>query len=246
MERNRIYLGDAYELIRQLPDASVDLIVTDPPYKIDGLSIRAHGILRESSHEKELVEANLGEGIDLSILDEFMRVMRNPNVYIWCNKEQLYDYMTYFCRERGCNFEVIVWAKNNAAPFLNGHYLKDKEYCLYFWKGVTVNPTYGTGKTFYYSGINVQDKMRYGHPTIKPEYIIRNLIENSSSEGQLVLDPFVGSGTTCAAAKKIGRDYIGFEINEKYWAAATDRLSMVGRKSHGGKLMEGKLLDVEQ
>ena len=131
MELNKIYLGDAYKLIKEIPDKSIDLIVTDPPYEIKGLQEKPHGILArkgKSNHEKEIFENGLGQGIDLSILNDFVRVMKKINIYIWCNKEQLYDYLTYFVKERKCNWEMIIWAKDNPPPFVCGHYLKDKEY----------------------------------------------------------------------------------------------------------------------
>lgn len=181
MKLNEIYLGDAYKLIKEVPDKSIDLIVTDPPYQIDGLHIGT-GILknRKHTHVNEMMETNLGNGIDLSILDDLVRVMKKINIYLWCNKEQIYDYITYFVKERKCKFEIIVWAKPNPAPFLNGHYLKDKEYCLYFWEqGVKVKPTFETGKTVYVTNTNTYDKSKYIHPTIKPLEIIKNLIKNS-------------------------------------------------------------------
>ena len=231
MEINKIHLGDAYKLIKKVPDKSVDLIVTDPPYQIDGLH-KDTGILkgRKNSHNTQLLENNLGDGIDLKILDEFVRVLKKINIYIWCNKEQIYDYMTYFVKERKCNFEIIVWAKPNPAPFTNGHYLKDKEYCLFFWeKGVKVGGDYHSLKTYYVKGTNTEDKDNYLHPTIKPIDIIENLIKNSC-EGGLVFDPFCGSGTTCLAAKHLELDYLGFEINEKYYKIAIDRLNGINQK----------------
>lgn len=231
MELNEIYLGDAYKFIKEVPDKSVDLIVTDPPYQIDGLH-KDTGILkgRKNSHNTQLLENNLGDGIDLKILDEFVRVLKKINIYIWCNKEQIYDYMTYFVKERKCNFEIIVWAKPNPAPFTNGHYLKDKEYCLFFWeKGVKVGGDYHSLKTYYVKGTNIEDKDNFGHPTIKPIDIIENLIKNSCGGG-LVFDPFVGSGTTCLAAKHLGLSYLGFEINETYYKIAKDRLQGINQK----------------
>lgn len=231
MEKNNIYLGDAYELIKKIPDKSVDLIVTDPPYQIDGLH-KDTGILkgRKNSHNSQLRDNNLGDGINLSILDEFVRVMKKTNIYLWCNKEQIYDYLTYFVKEKKCNFEIIVWAKPNPAPFTNGHYLKDKEYCLFFWeKGVKLGGDYHSLKTYYVKGTNTYDKDNYLHPTIKPIDIIENLIRNSCVGG-LVFDPFMGSGTTCLACKHLGLDYIGFEINEKYFKIAEDRLNGINQK----------------
>ena len=83
MELNKIYLGDAYELIKDIPSKSVDLIMTDPPYQINGLG-DASGMFRErkTSHKLELHQANLGVGVDLKILDDFVRVMKLINIYL--------------------------------------------------------------------------------------------------------------------------------------------------------------------
>ena len=231
MEPNKIYLGDAYTLIKDIPSKSVDLIMTDPPYDIGCVGYNT-GFMkdRKSGYKVELEQTNLNKGIDLSILDDLVRVMKLINIYIWCNKDQIYDYLTYFVKERKCNWEMIVWAKTNPPPFTCGHYLKDKEYCLYFWeKGIKVNPTFQTGKTFYLTNTNVYDKDDYLHPTIKDLSIVETLISNSCKDG-LVLDPFVGSGTTCLAAKHLGLKWIGFEINEKYYNIAVDRLKGLNQK----------------
>lgn len=232
MKLNQIYLGDAYKLIKEIPDKSIDLIVTDPPYEIVGLHSNT-GILknRKFSHIDELKDNSLGKGVSLTILDEYVRVLKKINIYLWCNKEQLLDYMNFFIKEHKCNFEIIIWAKTNPAPFLNGHYLKDKEYCLYFWeKGVKVKPTFETGKTVYVTNTNTYDKSKYIHPTIKPLEIIKNLIKNScdlegGGEKPIVLDTFIGSGTTAVACKELGINYIGFELNEKFYKIACDRVN---------------------
>ena len=226
MELNNIYLGDAYELIKKTPDKSIDLIMTDPPYKIKNLHTGT-GILKDKSkakHIEEMKATALGSSIDFGILEEFMRVMKKPNCYIWCNKEQIFDYLEFFTRKNDCKFEIIIWAKNNPIPFAGGHYLPDKEYCLYFYKGVKLNGNYETLKTYYFTNINQEDKNKFKHPTIKPEEIIKTLINNSCKSG-VVFDPFVGSGTTCVCAKKLGLNYLGFEINEKYFKIAVDRLN---------------------
>lgn len=187
MEINKIHLGDAYELIKQVPDKSVQTIVTDPPFVYKNLANRKRtGILKDTTtrfHE-ELVESGIDQGFDLSLLDEFVRVMKKINIYLWCNKEQIYDYLTYFVKERGCQWEMLVWAKENPTPFCGGHYLCDKEYCLYFKEpGVKTNIPYERAKTVFVTQVNKADKEKYAHPTIKPEEIIENLIKNSCGGG---------------------------------------------------------------
>ena len=244
---NEIVLGDANELIKRIPDKSVDLIVTDPPYKFNG-SIGSSGIFnyRDFSYADQLnKKSGIISGFDLSILNEFVRVMKKVNCYIWCNKEQIFDYLQFFVKERGCNFEIIIWAKGNPPPFTCGHFLKDKEYCLYFWeKGVKNDWSLGKENyktVFFTDNPNISDKKLYGHPTIKPRELIDRLIRISSREGGVILDPFSGSGTTCVSAKSLGRKFIGFEIDEDYWKASVDRLNGITKKEADSGYVQQKL-----
>lgn len=188
IEPNNIYLGDSYELIKQIKDKSIDLVYCDPPYQIDG--IHGSGILKtrgKATHvHNEIEENGLDKGINLEILNEYVRVLKKINIYLWCNKEQIYDYMTYFVKERKCSFEILIWAKENPIPFCGTHYLCDKEYCLYFWEqGATVDIPFERGRTYYISKTNVEDKKKYQHPCIKPIDFVKMMIENSTLRGGL-------------------------------------------------------------
>ena len=233
MELNDIYYGDAYELIKQIDDKSIDLIITDPPYDIQ--SIRGAGIMvsrNKGNFSREIEENGLDKGMDYSILDEFVRVLKKINVYIWCNKSMILPLLKYFVEEKKCNYEMIIWAKENPIPFCGTHYLVDKEYCLYFWEqGATIDIPFERARTVYLTKNNIEDKKNFKHPTIKNMKIIENLVANSSQTDEIILDPFVGSGTTCVAAKRLGRKYIGFEINEKYYKIAKDRLQGWNQKN---------------
>ena len=226
---NTIQLGNCYELIKQIPNKSVDLIITDPPYEIGKGGMTGIFKYRQQKGHKyydAIMEKGLDKGIDLSILDEYVRVLKKINIYIWCNKDQIYDYMTYFVKERKCNFEIIVWGKTDPTPFTCGHYLKDKEYCLFFWeKGTYLKGNFETMKTVYLSNKNKFDGKLYNHPTIKPQNIIENFINKSSEVGGVILDTFCGSGTTCAAAKELNRKFIGIEIDPEYHKIAVNRLN---------------------
>lgn len=187
MKVNTIYNGDAYELIKQIPDKSIDLIVTDPPYewKKGGEMI---GLFRKGVSSRNFMDSiekmKMDKGINFDILNDFVRVMKKINIYIWCNKEQLYTYMKYFVEKYKCYFEIIIWNKTNVTPLCGNKYLTDKEYCLFFReKGVKILGQYETKKTVYTTSINNEDKKKFGHPTIKPLSIIENLIKNSSVEG---------------------------------------------------------------
>jgi site-specific DNA-methyltransferase (adenine-specific) len=231
---DKIHLADAYEFIKQLPDNSVDLIHTDPPYQIDNTKAGGKSQLAKSIQgmNDELKSNELVESIDTEILYDFIRVMKKPNIYIWCNHKQIPLYLDFFVKQNKCSFDIIVWKKTNAMPLYNNKYLTDKEYCLYFRKGGYCSPkNYEKATTVYFQPINLTDKTLYKHCTIKPLNIVKTLIENSTKPKDTVLDCFVGSGTTAVACKELDRQFICCENNPKWHKVACDRLNKVD--AHG-------------
>lgn len=226
---NKIYNMDCLEGIKNIPDNSVDLIIIDPPYSIctkGGKKGNTKIAKNIKALEKELIVNDLVNGYDLSILDELVRVMKNINIYIWCNGRQIPTYMKYFVEKLECKLEILIWGKTNPMPLYSNKYMGDKEYCLYFRKGGYCQPlNYEDARTIYTSKINVKDKQLYSHPTIKPLEFIRKIIRNSSKENDIVLDCFLGSGTTAIGCILENRKYIGFEINKKYFDIAQERIN---------------------
>ena len=228
MEVNKIYNEDCLVGLKKIPDNSIDLVLIDPPYDIctaggkKGNDKLSHDIMKL---EKELIDNNLVSSFDIKVLDEIVRVMKGINIYIWCNARQIPMYIKYFNLQLQCKLEVVIWGKTNPIPLFSNKYMNDKEYCLYFRKDGYCKPkSYEDAKSIYISKANVEDKKKYQHPTIKPLELIRRLIRNSSKENDLVLDCFLGSGTTAVACILANRKYIGFEINKKYFDIANKRI----------------------
>ena len=226
---NKIYNMDCLIGVKNIPDNSVDLVIIDPPYNIctkGGKKGNTKIAKNIKALEKELINNDLVDGYDLSILDELVRVMKNINIYIWCNGRQIPTYMKYFVENLGCKLEILIWGKTNPMPLYSNKYMGDKEYCLYFRKGGYCQPlNYEDARTIYTSKINIKDKQLYSHPTIKPLEFIRKIIRNSSKENDVVLDCFIGSGTTAIGCILENRKYIGFEINKKYFDIAQQRIN---------------------
>ena len=223
---NKIHLGDSLKLIKQLPDNSIDLIVTDPPYQIDNTNAGGNSKLSKSFQKMndEIQELNIIDGFDLKLLDELVRVNKKINMYFFCNKAQIPMYLDYFVNNLGCSFDILKWVKTNAVPTFNNKYLSDTEYCLYFRKGGYCNPeNYKDASTLFVDPINTIDKKQYKHPTIKPIELVNRLIKNSSKKSEIILDPFIGSGTTANACIQLDRQFIGYEIDKKYHAIACER-----------------------
>lgn len=224
---NKIHLGDSLALMKQLPDSCIDLIVTDPPYQIDNTNAGGNSELSKSFQKMntEIEALNIVNGFNEEILDECVRVSKKINMYFFCNKAQIPMYLYYFVNGLGCSFDIIKWVKTNAVPTYNNKYLSDTEYCLYFRKGGYCNPkNYKDASTLYVDSINVIDKKSYLHPTIKPLDLVKRIIRNSSKENDIVLDCFMGSGTTANACIQLDRQFIGYEIDKKYHSIACERV----------------------
>lgn len=143
----------------------------------------------------------------------------------------MYDVMDYF-QKKNCNMNLLVWCKTNPIPSTNGNWLPDVEYCLVFKE--LSSPKYNDGyrikSKWFVSAANKYDKDSYQHPTIKPIEFVKRHILHSTNVGDVVLDPFCGSGTTLKACQETGRNYIGMEIDPRYHQIAVDRLNNINQK----------------
>ena len=228
MRTEKLLLGNSYELIKNIPDKSIDLIVTDPPYDMETGARKTGSRLEQNARRvfDELIDSDIVKAVNNEILTEFLRVLKTPNLYIWCNGRQIPQYVDFFVLKHRCKMDVLIWQKTNPIPLYNNTYLTDKEYCLYFRQGGYCCPkTYRDAKTVFTEQTNKKDKELYKHPTIKPLNIIKTIIANSTREGDMVLDPFMGSGTTGVACKELGLDFTGIEISEKWYKVAKDRMN---------------------
>ena len=214
LELNKIYNTDCLEFMRSMPDSCVDLVVTDPPYEIH---TKGGGLGRRPVYENGAL-GKISQGFDAeATLEQIARICKKINIFISCSTKQKPRIMNWGY-ERGCNIAELAWYKPNAAPFTNNTFKSDLENIIYIReKGVKIK---GISRLFTHNC----GKSKYGHPTEKPLEIIEKLILVASSEGDLIFDPFMGSGTTAAACKEINRNFIGCEIEAKYCEIAEKRL----------------------
>jgi DNA modification methylase len=247
-ELNNIYNEDSYEAIKKIPDKSVDCIYVDIPYLVKNISLGG-GLLknekRKQTYAKELQP--IMQGIDNTIFKEFDRILKKTNLFIWCSKEQLLEILNYFMDKKGVMFEVLVWCKLNPTPFCNNTWLPNLEYCLYFREnGVKLNDGYDLKSKYYINQTNVEDKKLFAHPTIKPLELVKRHLLHTTQENDIVADFFLGSGTTCVAAKELKRRYIGFEIDKQYFKIAKDRLNGINKNGQTSIFTDFEQLEKER
>ena len=218
-----LYLGDCMDIMKIIEDKSIDLVITDPPYKIE----TSGGGLYTQADKQYVKELNsMKDGFSEDVLDELCRIMKKINIYFFCSQKQIIPLLDYFVKKKKCNWNLLTWHKTNPVPACGNKYLTDTEFILFFReKGVKVYGNYNTKFTYYVTPLNQKDKKKYGHPTIKPQEILLNLVTNSSQEGDTVCDPFMGSGSTGVACKSLNRDFIGIEVDNNWYQIAQNRIN---------------------
>ena len=183
----------------------------------------------DKQYVKEL--NGMKDGFSEEVLDELCRVMKKINIYFFCSQKQIIPLLDYFVKKKKCNWNILSWHKTNPIPACGNKYLTDTEFILFFReKGVKIYGSFDTKRTWYATPLNQSDKKKYGHPTVKPLSILENLVVNSSQEGEVVLDCFMGSGSTGVAALNTNRNFIGIELEEGYFNIAQNRIEEAANK----------------
>jgi len=217
MKNNEIISGDCIEIMKSIPKNSIDLILTDPPYG-DNTS---YGTTNKS------ILNNKNPLINCSALVEFYRILKNNrSVYIFTNWKH-YPFLTEFII-RYTKFKIrhlIIWKKHNFG--LGWAFRHQYEMILVLEKG---KPKYNL-KDF----SDVQNAFHINHnalthPHEKPLDLITKMIKHSSKEGDLILDPFCGSGAICVASKNSNRRFIGIELEKRYVEMANKKIFYSGQQ----------------
>ena len=215
--------GDCLEIMKDIPDNSIDLIVTDPPYKFEnqGGGFYAKNRSTKRVYLDSLKKNNCCEFNPSIFLNRIKPKMKKFYGYFFCNKTLVYDYIK-FARDNKFQFDILVMAKSNPIPAYNNHHLSDLEYIIMIReKG-----------TCFSKHKNIDDYRKFYltsckkglHPAQKPIELLERFIRVSSSIDDIVLDPFMGSGSTGVACKNLNRKFIGIELDEKYFNIAKERI----------------------
>ena len=212
--------------MRTLEDECIDLIVTDPPYPTTsrGHAGNSGGMLQKEINKKgKVFEHN---NIDCTeYAPEFYRILKDgSHCYVMTNHINLIKMLNVFT---DCGFHFIkslIWNKGN--KIMGQYYMSQFEYILFFRKGYgkKINNC-GTADILYVPNKKTKDENGKNiHDTEKPVELMKILIENSTQKGDIVLDPFVGVGSTALACIESERNYIGIELDENYYNIAKERV----------------------
>jgi DNA modification methylase len=227
-----IWQGDSRLLLARVPDASVDLICTDPPYNLGGYSTGNIDMSWRKSFNNDVAPWDQLTFEPAEWLAEFRRVLKPEGTLFAFTSYNLLGRWHEVFDPAFDTFQFVVWHKTNPPPKLRRvGFLNSCELIVACWdKGHTWN--FGRQRdmhNFIEAPIcagreRVKDPV---HPTQKPLRVLRQLIEWGSRPGDLVVDPFMGVGSTGVAALELGRRFAGIELDEGYVAAARRRLEAV-------------------
>ena len=217
----KLYQGDCLEVMGGIKDKSVDLIVTDPPYLMDYQSNR-----RKKEDRFDKIKNDKGNyTLIQDYLEECHRIMKdNTAIYCFCSWHNI----DFFKNEFEKYFKlknILVWNKNNhGTGDLKGSYAPKHEFILFGHKGRTLLREKRIADVIDCPKISSN---KLTHPTEKPQDLLEIFIKQSSDEGSIIFDGFMGTGSCGIAAKKLSRNFIGIELDEKYFNIAKDRLENI-------------------
>lgn len=221
---NKIYNSDGIAGLNRVQDGSIDLLLTDPPYQISQkLNCKGQRLGRTAKLDFEYGEwdEKNGSADHIGWVDAALPKVRGWAI-IFCAKQDISYYWKYFEKHDFKAIDVIVWQKPDPLP-LNG-----KTKMLNAWEGAIIGKRNGavfsgfcTHNIFKHQAPKGKDRL---HPTQKPLALFRKLIELTTKEHDIVLDIFMGSGTTAAACIQTNRNFIGFETEKEYCLKARKRV----------------------
>ena len=229
MNKIKLINGNCLDTLKNIPNESIDLIVTDPPYPTTsrGNAGNSGGMLQKDINKKGKVftynNINCKE-----YAPEFYRLLKDgSHCYVMTNHINLIDMLNTFT-DVGFHFiKSLIWNKGN--KIMGQYYMSQYEYILFFrkGKGKKINNC-GTSDILSIPNKKTKDKDGKNiHDTEKPIELMEVLVNNSSQENELVLDPFMGVGSTGIACIKNNRNFIGMELDENYFNIAKERIEEI-------------------
>ena len=211
----KLLQGDCMELMNNIPNESIDLVLTDIPY--NEVNRKDNGLRKLDKENADILT------FDLTNFLEQLYDKAKSTIIIFCGKEQVSIIHSFFNnkQKKGTGtVRQLIWEKSNPSPMNGQHiYLSGVENAIWFKK---------RGGTFNAHCKNTVFKYPIGrsklHPTEKNHLLLQELILDNSNENDLILDPCMGSGSTGVVALQNNRNFLGIELNQNYFEIAKNRL----------------------
>ena len=237
----KLFKGDSLKLLKEIDDNSIDLIFSDPPYFLsnDGMTCKSGKMVSVNKGEWDKIDTYTEIEIFNEIwLKECQRILKdNGTIWVSGTHHNIYSVGNTMKKNNYKILNVITWEKPNPPPNLSCRYFTHStEQILWGSKNQKSKHLFNyplmkkmnDGKqmkdVWKMTSPSKSEKKFGKHPTQKPEQLLERIILSSSNEGDLVLDPFQGSGTTGVVSKKLNRRYIGIELEKKYLDVSIKRL----------------------
>lgn len=231
--RNQFLCGDSLDVMRQMPSASIDLVVTSPPYNLknstgNGMKDGRGGkwanaqLVNGYSHHDDCMPHDEYAAWQRNCLTEMFRLIKDDGAIFYNHKWRVQDGLLQDRQDIVSGFpvrQIIIWRRKGGINFNKGYFLPTYEVIYLICK-----PKFELAKGANSHGDvwEFMQEMKNSHPAPFPVALIERIID--STNARLILDPFMGSGTTAVAAKKLGRDFVGIEISPEYIDLAKTRL----------------------
>lgn len=221
--------NDCRNALKSIPDASVDALLTDPPY---GTNDGKGKIIRRGKTDTSFGVIEWDKNVPLDYLSEIYRVLRDDRWGVIFTDNMYVTDLWKALEGHGLSpRNTFYWIKHNKAPTPRKNFKSCVETAVVFTKGrTTIKWRGGANQNNYIVMPFVSGKEKVPHPTQKPVALMRHLCTLFTDEGDVVLDPFMGSGSTGVACVRENRQFVGIEINPDYHALATQRVREVERE----------------
>lgn len=221
----KLYNGDCLEVMKNIPDKSVDMILTDPPYDIS----RDNNFKTMNRRGIDFGEWDKGFDIIKWLEIGSQKLKSGGNMIVFCDWKKI----TPIIEEMECNGiivkDLIRWRKTNPMPRnRDRRFITDYEVAVWGvkkgkWTFNRLSDTYERPEII--SGVTPKSEKSYGvHPTQKPVEVMSWVVQRLSNEEDIILDPFMGSGSTGVACKNTNREFIGIEKDKEYFKIAERRI----------------------
>ena len=236
-----LYNEDCMEVLKKLKPNSVDLIFADPPYFLSNGG--------KSIHSGKVVSVNKGEWDKKENYEDTISFTKNwingcykalkfgGSIWVSGTVHNIFDVKNALDEAGFKIINIVVWHKSDPPPLIYKNKFRFS-YELIIWASKGFKHTFNYDDMFKVNNDELEDvwtipavqmnEKKFGyHPTQKPEELLERIIKSSSNEGDTILDPFMGSGTTCYVAKKLNRKYIGIEKDKKFFNISKRRIDSI-------------------